>query len=68
MLMTLPRLFMELNFYPYSLLLAVSLEVNKKRKTVGDAKYEELREQAERDKEASEASLQRHRERWSKKK
>jgi len=38
-------------------------EVNKKRKRVENAKYEELREQAERDKEATEAALRRHRER-----
>ena len=43
-------------------------EINKKRKSVEDAKCEELREQAEWDKEATEASLGRHRKRWSKKK
>lgn len=43
-------------------------EVNKKRKRVEDAKYEELREQAEQDKEATKATLRRYRERWSKKK
>jgi hypothetical protein len=43
-------------------------EVNKKRKRVEDAKYEELIEQSRQDKEATEATLRRHRERWGKKK